>query len=305
MDTMRKEWMEKDYYAVLGVDKGASDKDVKKAYRKLARASHPDNNPDDAGAEARFKEINEAYDVLSNADERKEYDHVREMGYFVGDPGGRQQYVRVEDLLGGRQGGDSAFDLFGGLGDLIGRGQQPRSTPGHDVTAEMHLSFHDALNGVTKELDVGGSRVKVKVPQGVSDGTRIRVKGKGGPGRNGGQSGDLYVRVRAADHPIFTRVGKRNLGIAVPITFTEAALGAVIDVPTLDGKSRIKIPAGTPNAKTFKVTGKGVERSKGTGDLLVTVEVVIPRNLSDQERAFLEEYQAEAAGDNPRAHLGV
>jgi len=305
METMRKEWMEKDYYAVLGVDKGASDKDVKKAYRKLARASHPDNNPDDTGAEARFKEINEAYDVLSNADERKEYDHVREMGYFVGDPGGRQQYVRVEDLLGGRQGGDSAFDLFGGLGDLIGRGQQPRSTPGQDVTAEMHLSFHDALNGVTKELDVGGSRVKVKVPQGVSDGTRIRVKGKGGPGRNGGQSGDLYVRVRAADHPIFTRVGKRNLGIAVPITFTEAALGAVIDVPTLDGKSRIKIPAGTPNAKTFKVTGKGVETSKGTGDLLVTVEVVIPRNLSDQERAFLEEYQAEAAGDNPRAHLGV
>jgi len=307
---MRKEWLDKDYYAVLGVAKDAPAKEIKKAYRKRARDSHPDNNPDDARAEARFKEITEAYDVLSDVEERKEYDHVREMGYFVGGPGGGQQYVRVEDLFGGGSGGagESPYDLFGGLGDLFGRTQRqqaPRPRRGQDITTELSLTFHEALAGVTKEVGVAGSRVKVKVPMGVADGTRVRLRGKGGPGVNGGEPGDLYVKVHVADHPMFHRKGKTDIAIEVPITFAEAALGAAIDVPTLDGKTKIRIPPGTPGGKTFKVRGKGVGTASKTGDLLVTVEVKVPKQLSDEQKTLLEEFQVKGDAENPRAHLGV
>ena len=176
---MRKEWLEKDYYATLGVSKTASSKEIKKAFRKLAREFHPDNNPDDAVAEARFKEINEAYDTLSDTDERKEYDHAREMGYFVGDPGGHQQYVRVEDLFGGQAaaGGGGFQDLLGGLGDLFGQGQrqyQPRPAAGRNLQADLSLTFHEALASTTKAINVDGRNVKVKVPQGISDGIPIK-----------------------------------------------------------------------------------------------------------------------------------
>lgn len=305
---MRKEWLEKDYYATLGVAKGASDKDIKKAFRKLARESHPDNNPGDASAEQRFKEINEAYDVLSDPEERKEYDHVREMGYFVGGPGGGQQYVRVEDLFGGGGGGGgSPFDLFGGLGDLFGRTTQrrPQPMPGRDLTTDVNLSFHEALAGTTKTLSMNGATVKVKIPQGIADRSRVRVAGKGEPGANGGPPGDLYVRVHVAEHPIFKRSGKTDLAIEVPITFTEAALGATIDVPTLEGKTRIKIPAGTQSGQTFKVSGKGVVTPTRTGDLLVTVEVAVPKHLSDEERNLLEKLRDTIGDAGTRTHLGV
>jgi molecular chaperone DnaJ len=301
---MRKEWLETDYYAVLGVDSNASSKDIKQAYRKLAQKYHPDTNAGDAEAESRFKEVNEAYEVVGDAETRKEYDHAREMGYFVGGPGGASQYVRVEDLMGGGRGG-SPFDLLGGFGDLFGRQAGSRPRPGDDLTAEMQLSFHDAISGSTRQITVNGQNVKVKIPKGVSDGTRIRVRGRGGPGRNGGSAGDLYVTVRVADHPVFGRRGK-NLTIDVPITFVEAALGAEIDVPTLEGKVRLKIPAGTQSGRTLRVRNHGVEDAKGSrGDLLVTVSVTVPEQLSDEAKELLQKFRLQSPGKNPRSHLGV
>jgi len=300
---MRKEWLDTDYYAVLGVKSDAPAKEIKQAYRKLAQKYHPDKNPDDATAETRFKEANEAYDVLGDPERRKEYDHTREMGYFVGGPGGAQQYVRVEDLMGGR-GGGSPFDLLGGLGDLFGR-QTSRPRSGEDLTAEMHLSFHDSVSGTTKKLNVDGQMVNVRIPKGVTDGARIRVRGRGAAGRNGGISGDLYVTVRVAAHPIFGRKGK-NLTIEVPITFVEAALGAEIDVPTLEGKVRLRIPAGTQTGRTFRVREHGIEDSKGNkGDLLVSVSVTVPEHLSKESKELLQEFVLKNPEFNPRSHLGV
>jgi molecular chaperone DnaJ len=306
---MRKEWLEKDYYATLSVSKDASQKEIKKAFRKLAREFHPDNNPDDAVAEARFKEINEAYDTLSDEDERKEYDHVREMGYFVGDQGGHQQYVRVEDVFGDRTGEGGFQDLFGGLGDLFGqaqggRRQQPRPMAGRSLQSDLSLTFHEALAGPTKTIGVDGRSIKVKVPQGIADGTKVRLKGKGEPGANGGPAGDLFVRVHVASHPVFGRTGKRGLTITVPITFAEAALGAVIQIPTLDGDTKIRVPAGTQGGTTMKVSGKGVETSSGSGDLLVTITLTVPVDLSDKQRELLEALRDDAP-ENPREHLGV
>ncbi len=311
---MRKEWLEKDYYTTLGVSKDASAKEIKKSFRKLAREFHPDNNPDDAVAEARFKEINEAYDTLSDDEDRKEYDHVREMGYFVGDQGGQQQYVRVEDLFGGAAGGGGGHggggfqDLLGGLGDLFGqdaRYQPPRPMAGRDLQTDISLTFHEALVGPTKSIGVDGRTVKVKVPQGIADGTKVRLKGKGEPGVNGGPAGNLFVRVHVAEHPIFGRSGKRDLTIHVPITFPEAALGAVIQIPTLDGTTKIRVPAGTQGGTKMKVSGKGVETSNGSGDLLVTIGVAVPTDLTDTQRQLLETLRDDESLVNPREHLGV
>lgn len=304
---MRKEWLEKDYYAELGVDKDATPKEIKKAFRKLARDYHPDNNPDEASAESKFKEINEAYDTLSDAETRKEYDHAREMGYFVGGPSGGQQYVRVEDLFGGG-GGGGMEDLLGGFQDIFsggGRRQTPRPHKGQDVTGSITLSFHEALAGPTREFSVGDRSVKVKIPKGVSDGTRVRVRGKGGPGANGGPSGDLYVAVHVGSHPLFTRTGKKDLSIDVPLTYTEAALGAVITVPTLGGTTKIKVPPGTQNGSKMKLSGKGVETSSGTGNLIVYLTIAVPTDISDTEREALEQLQSAEVDWRPRARLGV
>jgi molecular chaperone DnaJ len=301
---MRKEWLESDYYATLGVSSNAPTKEIKQAYRKLAQQFHPDKNAGDTAAENRFKEVNEAYEVIGDPETRKEYDHTREMGYFVGGPGGAQQYVRVEDLMGGTRG--SPFDLIGGLGDLFGRGggaAGPRN--GDDLTAEMHLSFHDAISGTTRQLTVNGQMIKVKIPKGVANGARIRVRGHGGPGRSGAPAGDLYVTVKVAEHPVFGRRGS-NLTLHVPITFVEAALGAEIDVPTLDGKVRLRIPAGTQSDKTFRVRDHGVGDAKGNrGDLLVTVEVLVPEQLSEEGKELLQQFRLQNPHDNPRSHLGV
>ena len=303
---MRKEWLETDYYAVLGVKSDASAKDIKQAYRRLAQQYHPDKNAGDPSAETRFKEVSEAYVVIGDAETRKEYDHTREMGYFVGGPGGAQQYVRVEDLMGGdARSAGSPFDLLGGLGDLFGRQGGTRPRGGDDLTAEMHLSFHDAVSGTTRKLNVNGQTVTVKIPKGVNDGARIRVRGRGGPGRNGGSAGDLYVKVQVAPHPIFGRNGK-NLTIDVPITFIEATLGAEIDVPTLEGKVRLRIPAGTQTGKTFRVREHGIENAKGErGDLLVVVSVTVPDQLSDEGKELLQQFRLKNPHDNPRSHLGV
>ena len=300
---MRKEWLETDYYAVLGVDSNATTKDIKKAYRRLAQKYHPDTNSGDASAETHFKEVNEAYEVIGDPETRKEYDHARQMGYFVGGPGGGQQYVRVEDLMGGGRG--SPFDLLGGFGDLFGRQGGVRARNGEDLSAEMHLSFHDAIAGSTRQLTVNGQTVKVKIPKGVADGARIRVKGRGGPGLNGGAPGDLYVTVRVAGHPVFGRRGK-HLTLQVPITFVEAALGADIDVPTLEGKVRLRVPPGTQSGKTLRVRNHGVENAKGErGDLLVTVSVTVPEKLTDEGKELLQRFHLQDPDKNPRSHLGV
>ena len=304
---MRKEWMEKDYYAALGVAKDASQKDIKKAFRKLAREFHPDTNPGDDVAETRFKEINEAYDTIGSEDTRREYDHAREMGYFVGGPAGGQQYVRVEDLLGeGFRGGASAQDLFGGLQDLFGGARrQPRAPKGRDASGAISLSFHEALSGPTKEFTIGSRSVKVKIPMGVANGTKVRVKGRGQPGTNGGPAGDLYVEVQVAEHPIFGRSGRKDLTLTVPVTYAEAALGAVVSVPTLDGTTKIKIPPGTQPGTTMKLSGKGVELKNSTGDLLVTIDVAVPTDLSEDEKTALEALRDAESEWNPRSHFGV
>ena len=304
---MRKEWLEKDYYAELGVSKDASDKEIKKAFRKLAREFHPDSNPEDPAAETRFKEINEAYDTLGNAETRSEYDHAREMGYFVGGPQGGQQYVRVEDLFGGGFQGGSTQDIFGGFQDLFGRSgsRQPRPTKGQDVAGSISLSFHEALAGSTREFTVGDTTTKVRIPPGVADGTKVRVAGKGGKGANGGPAGDLYVTVHVGSHPLFARVGKKDLALTVPITYTEAVLGAVVTVPTLDGTTKIRVPAGTRSGAKLKVTGKGVKTPKATGDLVVTLEVAVRDAVSDEERKALEALKSAESDWNPRSVLGV
>ncbi len=298
--------MEKDYYAELGVEKGADQKRIKKAFRKLAREFHPDRNPGDTKSESRFKEINEAYDTIGTPDQRKEYDHAREMGYFVGGPQGNQQYVRVEDFDGGPGGfGGTAQDLFGGLQDLFGGARQPRAHKGQDLASSLSLTFHEALAGPTKEFDLGNETVKVKIPKGVSNGARVRVKGRGGPGVNGGPRGDLFVEITVGTHPIFGRKGKRDLTIDVPVSYSEAALGAVISIPTLTGTTKIKVPAGTQPGATMKLSGKGVETAKTAGDLLVTMRVVVPTDISAEERAAIESLQESEQGRNPRRNLGT
>ena len=304
---MRREWAEKDYYSVLGVTRSASDKEVKKAFRKLAQQHHPDANPDDPQAEAKFKDVNEAYDILGDSDKRKEYDQFRDSfarGEFVGAPGGGAQYVRMEDLgdlFGGGGGGG------GGIGDLLGSmfgGGGPQMSAGQDLSTDISLSFHEGISGVTRVVQTNGAPTKVKIPAGVSDGATVKVKGKGGPGYNGGPPGDLYVRVKVSGHPVFSRTGA-DLRVTVPISYTEAALGAEIGVPTLEGNVTLKVPAGTTTGKTFRVKGKGIETKARHGDLLVKVQVEVPSELDDDERELLEQLRRYDDKRNPRGHLGA
>jgi molecular chaperone DnaJ len=364
----QREWLEKDYYQTLGVSSTATDKELTRAYRKLAKLYHPDANP---GAEDKFKEISAAYDVLGDAAKRKEYDEVRRLGPSAfgggfGAPGGGT--FRVEDL------GDLG-DLFGGLGGAFGRrGRNAGPRRGADVEAELHLSFEDAVRGVTTSVNLAGEArcetchgsgsapgttpaqcptchgtgslqdnqglfslsrvcsqcggrgtvietpcptcrgsgvtrrtraVKVRIPAGVEDGQRIRVKGRGAPGRANGPAGDLYVVVHVDPHPLFGRRG-RNLILNVPVTFPEAALGTSLTVPTLDTPVTLRVPAGTSSGQTFRVKGRGVPSAgrRGGGDLLVTVEVTVPKKLTDEQRAAVEGLSRLLDGA-PRDHLQV
>ena len=312
------DWFEKDFYATLGVQKDVSDAELKKVYRTLARKYHPDSNPGDASAEARFKSISEAYAVLSDPQQRAEYDQLRAMGSGArfsagGSPGG------FEDVFGGMFGGPSRGrasqggfeDIFGGL--FGGGGGFPggastgfRGGPqkGRDQTAEVSLEFMTAVSGDTVTLErQGGRPLTVKVPAGVADGQKIRLKGKGEASMTGGEPGDLVLTVRVRPHPVFERDGL-NLRVDVPVTFVEAALGATIEVPTLGGEPvRLKVAPGTPSGRVLRVKGRGVTSSKGTGDLLATVQVAVPSHLSAEAQKKLEAFAKTLPDENPRHDL--
>lgn len=301
-----QDWLDRDFYAVLGVSKDVTADELKKKYRKLARTYHPDSNPGDAGAEAKFKEISEAYSVLSDAKQRAEYDSIRAMGsgarFSAGGQGGGQGF---DDLFGGMFGGGGRQAT--NMGDIFSMfgGQQAGPIPGRDVKARTRLTFGQAFSGATVSLRTAdGSTVRTKIPAGVRDGATIRIRGKGEKSRNGGSDGDLLVTVAVGSHPVFGRDGN-NLTATVPVSFAEAALGATIEVPTFGGDTvHVKVPAGTPSGKTLRVKGRGVVPAKGApGDLLITIEVDVPSRLSASARAAIEQL-AEAIGDeNPRADL--
>jgi molecular chaperone DnaJ len=318
-----QDWFDKDFYAVLGVSKDVSDAELKKTYRKLARQYHPDSNPGDAKAEAKFKEISEAHSVLSDPEQRKEYDQMRAMGpgraRFTSGAGG-QGGGGFEDVFGGMfgqgnqrttySGGGGGFEdifssMFGGGGRSgpFGNGAQG-PTRGRDLTASTTLDFLTAIKGETIKLQPqGGKPINVKIPAGVSDGQKIRLKGKGEPSPDGGQAGDLTLTITVRKHPVFERDGL-NLRVDIPVTFTEAVLGATIEVPTLGGEPvKLKVAPGTPSGRVLRVKGRGVTTAKGSGDLLATVEVAVPSHLSPEAQAALEEFQKLQPIENPRTEL--
>jgi molecular chaperone DnaJ len=382
-DEVRREWFEKDYYSILGVPKNASEKEIRKAYRKLAQQHHPDTKQGDPEAEERFKEISAAYDVLGDPEKRKAYDQVREMGASgfgpgfgrVGDAGGwsqtagwpggvRYEQVNVDDIS----------DLFGGLFGGAGRrgGRRSGARRGADLETEVSISFDEAMNGTTVPIRIDGPAVcsrcrgsgaepgttpitcpqcggrgeiaenqgffsmsrpcprcggagrivetpctrcrgtgaerrtrtiSVKIPAGVRDGARIRLAGKGEPGLAGGAAGDLYVKVAVKPHPVFGRKGD-DLTVELPVSYPEATLGANVEVPTLNGPVTLKVPAGTPSGKTFRVKGRGAPRKGGRGDLLAKVKVDVPEKVSGEEKELLQKLRR-AERESPRKRLGV
>jgi molecular chaperone DnaJ len=315
-----QDWFDKDFYAVLGVSKDVSAADLKKAYRKLARKYHPDSNPGNAAAEAKFKEISEAHAVLADPEQRQEYDQMRAMGpgrprFTSAAPG---QNGGFEDVFGGmfgqggsRSGSTGFEDIFsgmfgsGGFGQSTGGFRGPSGpTKGRDLTANTTLDFLTAINGDTVKLQPAeGKPISVKIPAGVSDGQKIRLKGKGEPSMDGGAPGDLTLTVSVRPHPVFERDGL-NLRVDVPVTFTEATLGATIEVPTLGGEPvKLRVAAGTPSGRVLRVKGRGVTTTKGTGDLLATVQVAVPGHLSAEAREALEKFAALQPTENPRAEL--
>jgi molecular chaperone DnaJ len=372
------DWANKEFYQVLGVDKDAEAPAIKKAYRKLARANHPDSKPGDKAAEERFKQVAEAYDVLGDAEKRKEYDQMRSM-FAGGFPAGGGGFHAPGGFGGGASAG--GFDISDLFGNFFGGGGAPgpragarRATRGADLETEATIDFTDAVEGTTVGLrlssdaacptchgsggkpgttphvcptcdgagmvisSVGGAfsmnetcpechgrqlvydepcptchgsgrgrssrTLQVRIPAGVKGGQRIRLKGKGAAGENGGPAGDLFVTVHVRKHPLFGRKGD-NLTLTVPVGFDEAALGAQIKVPTLAGAPvTLRVPAGTPNGRVFRVRGRGAARKDGSkGDLLVTVEVQVPAELDDAARAAVTAYRDATAGSDPRAGL--
>ena len=308
-----QDWLEKDFYKVLGVSKDASESEIKKTYRSLARKFHPDSNPGDASAEARFKEISEAYSVLPDSQQRSEYDQIRAMQAggprFTagGGPGG------FEDVFGGmfggmpRQGQSADFgDLFSGLfgGGQGGFSGYREPTKGRDVVSRVTLDLPTAIKGTEVSLEgPGGKKITARVPAGVKDGQKIRIRGKGHPSPDGGKPGDVIITVGVPKHPIFAREGD-HLRVEVPITFGEATLGATIEVPTIDGEVvKVKVPAGTPGGKVLRVKGRGVRAGAALGDLLVELQVAVPAHLSKAAQGHLEKLMSALPKENPREDL--
>jgi molecular chaperone DnaJ len=328
-----QDWFEKDFYAILGVPKDADDAAIKKAYRKLARKHHPDQNAGDAAAEQRFKDIGEANSVLSDAEKRREYDAIRQMAhggarFTAGGPGGgaggfddvfssmfggggrgggaRVRYSTggaeepdLEDILSGMFGG-GAGPAYGGAGFRAPQG--PRR--GADLTARTSLSFRDAVEGSTVTLGTtGGGQITTRIPAGVKDGQKIRLRGKGQPGEAGAPAGDLILTVTVEKHPVFGREGN-NLTLDLPVTFAEAALGATVSVPTLNGSSvKVRVPPGTPSGRVLRLKGRGVPIKDKPGDLMARVNIVVPQRLSGEAKAAVETLKSLDEGSDPRAEL--
>ncbi len=318
-----QDWFDKDFYKILGVSKDVSEADLKKRYRKLARQYHPDSNPGDKAAEAKFKEISEAHAVLSDPEQRREYDQIRAMGSGARfTSGGRGQAGGFEDVFGGmfgqQAGGQRASysqggfdDIFGGLFGGGGFGQSTGGfrgaggpTKGRDINATTTLDFVSAINGDTVKLQGPDNRpLTVKIPAGVADGQKIRLKGKGEPSIDGGAPGDLNITVSVRKHPVFERDGL-NLRVDVPVTFAEATLGGTIEVPTLGGDPvKLKVAPGTPSGRVLRVKGRGVQTTKGVGDLLATIHVVVPGHLSPEATKHLKALAKALPDENPREDL--
>ena len=310
-----QDWLEKDFYQILGVSKDVSDAELKKTYRKLARKYHPDSNPGDAAAEAKFKEISEAFSVLSDKEQRSEYDQIRAMGAGGARFTAGGQGAGFEDIFGGMFGGGGGRqytfqqgapggyeDLFGGM--FGGGARAPRGPQkGRDIHASTTLDFETAVRGDTVTLQAPSGAVKVKIPAGVDDGKRIRVRGKGEPSPDGGPAGDIILTVNVRKHPVFERDGN-NLRLKLPVTFVEAALGATIEVPTLGGNPvKLKIQPGTPSGRVLRVKGRGVHTAKATGDLLAEVQVAVPAHLSAEAKEALEEFARVGPDESPRDDL--
>ena len=309
----------KDYYKILGVDKNAAAKEIKSAYRKLARKYHPDVNPDNAQAEAKFKEVNEAYEVLGDPDKRTKYDQLgvnwqrwQQMGGSPGDfdwsqwmgggPGGQRVHVRYADDMGDLFGGDSPFSdffssIFGGTGG--GRTRQsngfdfrsPRAQMGQDVEQEVEISLAEAYHGASRLLSKDGRRLQVKIPAGARTGTKVRMRGEGQTSFGQSQAGDLYLKVKVAHDPRFERKGD-NLHTTVPVDLYTAVLGGEVRVPTLSGHVKLKIPAGSQNGQSFRLKGKGMPNLKKAGefgDLYARLDVRLPAKLNDKQRQLFEE----------------
>jgi molecular chaperone DnaJ len=319
-----QDWFDKDFYKVLGVSKDVTPAELKKTYRKLARKYHPDSNPGDAAAEAKFKEISEANSVLSDPEQRREYDQIRAMGSgarFTA-PGGGSGNGGFEDVFGGmfgRGGGGQGYTFQQGgyddpLAGLFGNGRFGTASGGfrgyggpsrgQDVVATTTIDFITATKGDTITLQTAeGQSIKVKIPAGVADQQKIKLRGRGRPSPDGGEAGDIVLTVTVRKHPVFERDGL-NLRVTVPVTFAEAALGATIEVPTLGGDPvKLKVAAGTPSGRVLRVKGRGVTTSKGTGDLLAIVQVAVPSHLSPDAEGLLKEFAAKLPAENPREEL--
>ncbi|NPV65814.1 MAG: J domain-containing protein [Anaerolineae bacterium] len=303
----------KDYYSVLGVSRDATQKDIKRAYRKLARQYHPDVNPGDKKAEERFKEINEAYEVLSDEEKRRQYDQLGAQ-YQQWQRMGGQGNVPWEDLIrqagGGSihyefDGAESFFDILnsffgGGLGGRTGQQSRARGTAqgammkGRDIEQEITISLEEAYHGTRRDFNRAGRRLSVNIPPGARTGTRVRVSGKGESGYNGGPPGDLYLVVNVQEHPTFKRDGD-DLLVELPVDLYTAVLGGEVEVPTLGGKVRLKVPPGTQSGQKFRLAGRGMPRlgaSREHGDLYVRILVQVPRSLTREEQELFERLAA-------------
>jgi curved DNA-binding protein len=303
----------KDYYRILGVNKDASEEEIRKAYRRLARRYHPDVNPNNKEAEERFKEINEAYEVLSDSEKRRKYDQLgadwqryQQMG---GDPSGfdwsqwfstgptgagrtrvHTEYVDLEDILGDSGFSDFFQAIFGGGMHRAGD-RRAFAVDGRDIEQPVEITLEEAYHGTTRIVQTGQRRLEVKIPAGVQTGSRVRVAGEGEPGRNGGRPGDLYLVISVAEHPTFKRKGD-DLHLTLPVDLYTLILGGEVMVPTLKGRVMLKIPPETQSGKVFRLRGQGMpslHNPNQYGDLLVEVQALIPQNLSEQEKNLYQQ----------------